>query len=88
MGLIFQVTANVSGSAGDRDVIPALGIAWSNWVTVRLLMKRTINKLPYALKEGQKAEMCVRNIETIFSPHRPNIKCTFVIDEEGVKGFG
>jgi hypothetical protein len=54
--------------------VPALGLAWANLVTTRLLM----NKLPSHEK--------VRKIELIFSPHMGPAYCYYRITEFGIEG--
>ena len=73
-----------------QNIAPSLGISWSNWVTVRLMMRRTqhtISVQSYTESDGANISACVRDIEVHFAPHIANGSCKFVIDEEGVKGL-
>jgi len=98
---VSDVFGSGSSSASDRKT-PALGIVWSNLVTVRLMLHRTNERVTVAhhllgeprLEETQAVtgrktyEASVRLLESVFAPHLPNAICRYIICEDGVQGFG
>jgi len=84
---------------GGKKVVPALGLAWSNAVTVRLLVMRT----PYTLSQMEnssanndkassgatlnRTDPVVRKLSVLFAPHIPKNQCHYVVEEEGVRGI-
>ncbi|XP_071511762.1 DNA repair protein XRCC3-like [Diadema antillarum] len=98
---VNQVTANMKSSLDPResDMMPALGLTWSNVVKVRLMLSRTPYRLPpSALKDTKKsdrgdgahsaeADIPVRQMEILFAPHLPKDVCHYVVDGDGVKGL-
>ncbi|CAD5113818.1 DgyrCDS2982 [Dimorphilus gyrociliatus] len=75
-----QVSANIKehGREGELNVKPALGLAWSNLVTTRLMMRRL-----------RSTDATSRFINVIYSPLLPSFlfsSCNFIIEKSGVKG--
>ncbi|XP_045502550.1 DNA repair protein XRCC3-like isoform X2 [Colias croceus] len=62
------------------DVLPSLGLAWSNMITYRMLLKRT-NKVIYF----QDSNTNVRELTIVFSPCLPNKISEFIITANGIK---
>lgn len=97
-----DVIGSSSSSTADRKT-PALGIAWSNLVTVRLMLHRTNEHITVTRDDpsdsarpeetqtatGQRTyEATIRLLESVFAPHLPNAVCRYVISEDGVQGYG
>ena len=95
MSTILQVTA-VMKSEGVKDgtgsLAPALGLAWANLVTVRLLLLRTNQTISVPMKDNKghtvsQIDSVVRSMEILFAPHLPQSICHYIIDQDGVKGL-
>ncbi|XP_072045995.1 DNA repair protein XRCC3-like [Amphiura filiformis] len=93
---VNQVTANMrpSSAPGTSNMIPALGLTWSNFVNTRLMLKRTNYQLaPSRGKENntetvnEQYMVAVRSMEIVFAPHLPNRLTYYVVDADGVKGL-
>ncbi|XP_038077515.1 DNA repair protein XRCC3-like [Patiria miniata] len=99
---VNQVTANMSSGSlnpNQRQLIPALGLAWSNLIQTRLMLGRTAYKLssgdavcpprPEDATQTQAGtdEVPVRSMEVVFAPHLPNDTCYFVVEAAGVRGL-
>ncbi|KAH3851375.1 DNA repair protein XRCC3-like [Dreissena polymorpha] len=83
---INQVTSSMSPDS--RQLIPSLGLAWSNHVTNRIMLARTQRSLTIQQDSAHgPLETVVREMEVVFAPHLPTITVPFVIDHEGMKGF-
>lgn len=86
---INQVTA----SFNDTDnVIPALGLAWSNLVNTRLWLQKTNQTIHISLPlqdketfESTEQSIMVRKLNVIFSPHLPNSSTKFIITSTGIQ---
>lgn len=61
-------------SIADREPIPALGLAWANLVTTRILMRKR------QLQDS-------REIQLIFSPLTGPASCNYAITKTGIKGI-
>ena len=81
----MQVTSSMNQTG--PQLVPALGLTWSNHVTTRLMLSRTSQILTIQQEDGRPVDTVVREMEIIFAPHLPNIKVPYVIDHEGMKGF-
>lgn len=86
---INQATASFEDSS---NVLPSLGLAWSNMVTTRLMLKKT-SKL-YDAKQvlkptnqlvSCKHEIYIRELLVVFAPHLPHSKVEFVITTSGIQ---
>ncbi|XP_022108570.1 DNA repair protein XRCC3-like [Acanthaster planci] len=101
---VNQVTANMSNNSSSHSnqcqLIPALGLAWSNLVQTRLMLGRTNYKLSSFDAAGHQpqpadtertvpetAGVPVRTMEVVFAPHLPNDTCYFVVEAAGVRGL-
>ncbi|KAJ8045800.1 DNA repair protein XRCC3 [Holothuria leucospilota] len=91
---VNQVTANINTqSSSENSFKPALGLAWSNQVQTRLMLKRMPYKLPATSHSSESSdvpntyEIPVRALEVVFSPHLPRDTAYFVVDANGVKGL-
>ncbi|XP_068454852.1 DNA repair protein XRCC3 isoform X2 [Clinocottus analis] len=71
-----SVTSNVTS-----DVTPALGLAWANQVTVRLVMRR----LQGTIVLGDQSS-ALRRLEVVFAPHLPPSGRNAGVWREGVRG--
>lgn len=74
----------------QRSVIPALGMAWSSMVTMRLMLSRTeqlIQPLHQALDRRDIDPVIKRRLRVIFAPHLPNSTCLFYVSGDGVHGY-
>jgi len=84
-------TANNRGSTGShKAVIPALGMAWSSMVTVRLMLSRTeqlIQSLNDTLDNKNTSSVIKRCLRVVFAPHLLSSTCLFYINGEGVHGY-
>ena len=71
-----------------RELIPSLGLSWSNHVTTRLMLARTPQTVMIQQDSAQgPLETVVREMEIVFAPHLPQLTVPYVIDHEGMKGF-
>ncbi|XP_059053233.1 DNA repair protein XRCC3-like [Achroia grisella] len=81
---INQVTA----SFDTADVLPSLGLAWSNMVTTRLQLKKTtevMNLTNTTLHLNQMSyNVYIRELSVIFSPDLLNSTVRFIITENGI----
>lgn len=80
---------NQATAAMDSEKVqPSLGLAWSNLVTTRILIRKTDNyvtpKTKNAKKENQNVEISIRNFEIIFSPDLPRRKAEFIVTDSGI----
>ncbi|XP_038206610.1 DNA repair protein XRCC3-like [Zerene cesonia] len=62
------------------DVVPSLGLAWSNMITYRMLLKRTNNVIYF-----QDSNTNVREFTVVFGPCLPNQVSQFIITANGIK---
>lgn len=70
---INQVTTSFTDQSNFRgELIPALGLVWSNLVTTRLFVKKV------EFSDG------IRELQVQFSPHVPPSSCYFTIDSRGI----
>lgn len=71
-----------------NNVIPCLGLTWSNLITVRLMLSRSFGHYvgPTVEQLGQ-LESPRRELKVVFAPHLPNITCPFTVDSSGVHGL-
>ncbi|XP_037359982.1 DNA repair protein XRCC3 [Talpa occidentalis] len=85
---INQVTETVEEQApgcrpqgpGDGRVAPALGVAWSNQLLVRLMVDR---RRP---EEGPGRSPPGRTLHVVSAPHLPPTSCSYTVSAEGVRG--
>lgn len=71
-----------------RQLVPSLGLSWSNHVTTRIMLSRTSQTVTIQQDSVHgPLETVVREMEIIFAPHLPNMTVPYVIDHEGMKGF-
>lgn len=63
----------VSASLNENDCVPALGLAWANLVTTRIVMRK------YSYQE-------MRKIELVFSPYTGPATCNYIITKSGIRG--
>ncbi|XP_048341525.1 DNA repair protein XRCC3 [Sphaerodactylus townsendi] len=91
---INQVTDTMGeGASGDpsspcsagKNVVPALGITWSNQLLMRLMVSRT-NRLAQPAEDGSPGSP-LRTMRVIFAPHLPQSACCYTVNPEGVKGI-
>ena len=82
----FQVTSSMKDEG--RQLIPSLGLSWSNHVTTRIMLART-NQTVTIQQDSVHGplETVVREMEIVFAPHLPTMTVPYVIDYEGMKGF-
>lgn len=66
----LQVSSTMHGNSN----VPALGLAWANFVTTRLFMSKEIS------------ERHLRKIELVFSPHTGPASCCYRITKFGIEG--
>lgn len=72
----------------SSELVPALGLSWSNHVTTRLMLSRTDHSVVIQQDSVQRPlETVVRNMTVVFAPHLPNIIVPYIVDHEGMKGF-
>lgn len=65
---------------GSQRVSPALGLAWSNQLLVRLMVDR---RRP---EEGPGGAPCGRTLSVVSAPHLPPASCAYTVSAEGVRG--
>ncbi|CAL8315213.1 unnamed protein product [Lota lota] len=66
----------------DSKVLPALGMAWANQVTVRLMVTR----LPGVVSMETQSS-APRRLEVVFAPHLARDSCFFGVWREGTRGL-
>ena len=80
--LLPQVTGRMEGPdlyglSSECRVSPALGLAWSNTVTTRLMLTR---------QDRADDGPVTRHINVVFCPWLPRLKLPFVVTANGVAG--
>lgn len=86
---INQVTASIDG---NLNVLPSLGLAWSNMVTYRLRLRKLDNDSQYNifLQNQPKFSHCntqIRELYVMFAPDLPKSSTKFIITSDGVLGL-
>ncbi|KAL3873909.1 hypothetical protein ACJMK2_036987 [Sinanodonta woodiana] len=83
---INQVSSSMNETG--RQLIPALGLAWSNMIMTRIMLSRT-NQTITLNDSGVdgRTEATIRQLEVIFAPHLTNVTVLYVIDRDGIKGI-
>ncbi|KPI92248.1 DNA repair protein XRCC3 [Papilio xuthus] len=83
---INQVTASFEGSL---NVLPSLGLAWSNLVTYRLWLQKQSEDISNAimLQKGIQSNNTVRELRVVFAPDLPNASTEFIITSEGLRSI-
>ncbi|XP_070571103.1 DNA repair protein XRCC3-like [Ptychodera flava] len=87
---VNQVSANMRRDSDfcRYDVIPALGLTWSNLVTSRLLLSRTSMTIDSSDGTSSTQSKCVvRTLQAIFASYLPKDICYYVINSHGVQGL-
>lgn len=80
----------VNNKLGIRnDHIPCLGLAWSNLVTSRIMIRK-MSKFASSQPNGnestnQNSPIQIRDVELVFSPEMPHGHAEFIITENGIK---
>lgn len=78
-------TAQTSGmrlSSGGRDVAPALGLAWSNCMNMRVFLSKGPEQW-----YDQGMGSTLRCMQIVFSPMIPQSYCYYTVTRDGVKGL-
>ncbi|XP_007578498.1 DNA repair protein XRCC3 [Poecilia formosa] len=70
-----------SSSSPSSSVSPALGLAWANQVTVRLMMRR----LQVTVSRGDQSS-ALRRLEVVFAPHLARSSRDVAVWREGLRG--
>ncbi|XP_052756454.1 DNA repair protein XRCC3 [Galleria mellonella] len=82
---INQVTASFNESI---EVLPTLGLAWSNMISTRLWLKKTTEVINLTntmlFSNDTKYDVYVRELSTVFAPDLPNSVVKFIITEKGI----
>lgn len=86
---INQVTASFDNS---DNMLPALGLAWSNMVSTRLWVRKTmkavdVNKIMAFGSESCNAKLLVKELVITFAPDLANGIVEYVITDRGIKGM-
>nr|XP_021186357.2 DNA repair protein XRCC3 [Helicoverpa armigera] len=88
---INQVTASFEE---NTNVLPSLGLAWSNMVTTRLMLKKTLelcDTVNLSKRNPQqttlKHETYIRELHVVFAPHLPNAMIHFIITSSGIQSL-
>ncbi|XP_063538907.1 DNA repair protein XRCC3 [Cydia strobilella] len=81
---INQVTTAFDGT---DSILPCLGLAWSNMVSTRLMLKKT-SRTVLKTNESSSAQeyLHVRELSVVFAPDLPNKTTEFVITSNGIIG--
>jgi DNA-repair protein XRCC3 len=72
-------------NTGDKAVIPALGLAWSNCVNLRLLLRKVTGV--HAKTSTVPVTGSRRAMHVVLAPHIPNQSVDYFICEQGVRGI-
>ena len=89
----------VSGQVGDDDEdqgnqvnanAPALGLAWKNFVTTRILLSRELDTSKSTTADGEELDVegesrFKRTLSIKFAPHVPNRTIPIQLNQEGIK---
>lgn len=78
---INQVTGAVDK---PEDMLPSLGLAWSNMVSTRLYLRKTM-KMVKIKEHAVEYSSHLRELSVIFAPDLPNSVAEFVITPEGLQ---
>lgn len=78
-GYLLQVTAAISANRPGCTV-PCLGLAWSNLVTTRIILRKSDR----TVKDAASNSFVVRTFEVAFSPDQPFDTAEYIITENGV----
>ena len=97
-----QHTAGSQLWTSDREVIPALGLAWANCINTRIFLSRLghvpwpsflhaarPNPAPEAAAADPDAAqngLLLRSLQVVFSPHLPQAGAFYVVLQSGVVG--
>lgn len=73
-------TGGAAMMTSGREVLPSLGLSWSNCINQRLLLSRC-----QAQSVGTNCPG-VRSLRVAFSPHLPSCQQNFVVDQAGIRG--
>jgi len=82
--------------SGGSKVIPTLGLTWSNCVNTRIMIGKTNKKIippPLQINDGPDMkkhkvnEVTLRKMHIILASHLPNSSCSFIVEEDGVRGI-
>lgn len=84
-----KVTAVMNNKLGRRnDLIPCLGLAWSNLVTSRIMIRKTNKSASSQPNDNQltnqNSSIQIRDVELVFSPEMPHGHAQFIITENGI----
>ena len=71
-----SVVADRPVATSGRAVVPALGLAWSNCIQMRIALSR----------QSRDAMSPLRRMRIVFAPHRPPVSCNFIVDDSGIVG--
>uniref|UniRef100_A0A2C9LZQ0 RecA family profile 1 domain-containing protein n=1 Tax=Biomphalaria glabrata TaxID=6526 RepID=A0A2C9LZQ0_BIOGL len=83
---VNQVSANMNKiGLQDSDVVPALGLTWSNQMTCRILLSRFTYHEEYTDDSGQ--AMSRRKLKVIFAPHLRQSELDIQISDCGIQGI-
>ncbi|KAJ1569566.1 hypothetical protein HK405_001830 [Cladochytrium tenue] len=88
--LAADSTAGVYGFSGTSGIVPTLGIAWTNAVTLRLKLRKLQRRLshndPQQTSGGhvRRLSPLIRVLTVYFAPHIPSRTCEAVVLERGV----
>ncbi|KAJ7345221.1 hypothetical protein JRQ81_001171 [Phrynocephalus forsythii] len=80
-------TVPISSGCTARMVVPALGIAWSNQLLMRLMVSRVVHVSETDGDLPSSGRKVLRTLRVIFAPHLPPNFCYYVVSSEGVKGI-
>lgn len=89
---LFKVTSvidNTNHDSSANQLIPCLGLAWSNLVNTRFQIHKTKECLKYHEfdendEQTEELVLTVRKFDVIFSPELSSITTEFLISPEGV----
>ncbi|XP_047994528.1 DNA repair protein XRCC3-like [Leguminivora glycinivorella] len=83
---INQVTMAFDGT--DK-ILPCLGLAWSNLVSTRIMLKKTSRTVVLKSNESSSAQEYshIRELSVVFAPDLPNETAEFIITSNGIVGI-
>jgi RecA/RadA recombinase len=76
----------------EKTVIPVLGLAWSNFINMRIMLSKTrelynsVKKRKFEEEKGN-VEIYKREFSIIFSSYLPNLNCKWVVEESSLYGI-
>merc|ERR1719491_754986 len=84
---LFMASSFGSVLSSNRKVKPALGLAWSNIISSRIMLaKNTVTRQNSLDPDALAHSITTRQMHSVFSPHTPSAWANFEISDAGISG--